>query len=107
MFSEMENSLKQEVAANIFRSSIRPPVETTSGNLIHESVRAFSGGRRERRSAPVPAGREVPPGMPPGEPAPEPALAPSGPYRREGKKTGPNDPCPCGSGSKFKKCCGR
>lgn len=23
------------------------------------------------------------------------------------KKTGPNDPCPCGSGKKFKKCCGR
>ena len=22
-------------------------------------------------------------------------------------KTGRNDPCPCGSGSKFKKCCGR
>jgi uncharacterized protein YecA (UPF0149 family) len=22
-------------------------------------------------------------------------------------KTGRNDPCPCGSGSKFKKCCGQ
>ena len=26
--------------------------------------------------------------------------------RREGKKVGRNDPCPCGSGKKFKKCCG-
>lgn len=25
--------------------------------------------------------------------------------RREGKKIGPNAPCPCGSGKKFKKCC--
>ncbi len=25
---------------------------------------------------------------------------------REGAKTGRNDPCPCGSGKKFKKCCG-
>ena len=25
---------------------------------------------------------------------------------RAGPKTGPNDPCPCGSGRKFKKCCG-
>lgn len=25
---------------------------------------------------------------------------------RNGKKTGPNDPCPCGSGKKYKKCCG-
>ena len=23
------------------------------------------------------------------------------------KKIYPNDPCPCGSGKKFKKCCGR
>jgi preprotein translocase subunit SecA len=27
--------------------------------------------------------------------------------RREGKKVGRNDPCPCGSGKKYKKCCGR
>ncbi len=27
-------------------------------------------------------------------------------YRREDPKVGPNDPCPCGSGKKYKKCCG-
>ena len=27
------------------------------------------------------------------------------PYRREEPKVGRNDPCPCGSGKKFKKCC--
>ncbi|QKT05071.1 UPF0149 family protein [Ectothiorhodospiraceae bacterium 2226] len=27
-------------------------------------------------------------------------------YRREEPKVGRNDPCPCGSGRKFKKCCG-
>ncbi|HHW92792.1 MAG TPA: preprotein translocase subunit SecA [Firmicutes bacterium] len=32
---------------------------------------------------------------------------PRTPARRDGKKTGRNDPCPCGSGKKFKKCCGR
>ena len=26
--------------------------------------------------------------------------------RTRGKKIGPNDPCPCGSGKKYKKCCG-
>jgi preprotein translocase subunit SecA len=26
-------------------------------------------------------------------------------YRREGRKVGRNDPCPCGSGKKYKKCC--
>lgn len=27
-------------------------------------------------------------------------------YRREKPKIGRNDPCPCGSGKKYKKCCG-
>jgi len=27
-------------------------------------------------------------------------------YRREQPKIGRNDPCPCGSGKKYKKCCG-
>ena len=26
---------------------------------------------------------------------------------RKGKKIGRNDPCPCGSGKKYKQCCGR
>ena len=25
---------------------------------------------------------------------------------RKSNKVGPNDPCPCGSGKKYKKCCG-
>ena len=31
----------------------------------------------------------------------------SGTIRREEPKIGRNDPCPCGSGKKYKKCCGR
>ncbi len=31
----------------------------------------------------------------------------SGTVRRQGHKIYPNDPCPCGSGKKYKKCCGR
>lgn len=46
--------------------------------------------RRERREASFPARR--PPALP-GDAA--------------GGRTGRNDPCPCGSGRKFKKCCGR
>lgn len=29
------------------------------------------------------------------------------PVKREGDKVGRNDPCPCGSGKKYKKCCGK
>jgi len=27
-------------------------------------------------------------------------------FKRKEKKIGRNDPCPCGSGKKYKKCCG-
>ncbi len=30
-----------------------------------------------------------------------------GPVRRDNAKVYPNDPCPCGSGKKYKQCCGR
>jgi hypothetical protein len=41
--------------------------------------------------------------------AAEPSLAPPEvkTYRREEPHVGRNDPCPCGSGKKYKKCCGR
>jgi hypothetical protein len=32
--------------------------------------------------------------------------APPEPVRNENRRVGRNDPCPCGSGKKFKKCCG-
>jgi len=32
-------------------------------------------------------------------------IEPPKPVRRSGPKIGPNEPCPCGSGRKYKKCC--
>ena len=32
---------------------------------------------------------------------------PSGGMKTENRKIYPNDPCPCGSGKKYKKCCGK
>ena len=34
-------------------------------------------------------------------------LVPQAPYVRQEAKIGRNDPCPCGSGKKYKKCCGK
>ena len=53
---------------------------------------------------------EEPDDIQPPEPEPEPAPAPTShvapkPFIRE-PKVGRNDPCPCGSGKKYKKCCG-
>jgi len=35
------------------------------------------------------------------------AIAPPPPFVRAGQKVGRNDPCPCGSGKKYKHCHGR
>lgn len=35
------------------------------------------------------------------------APAPQQPVTRDGRKVGRNEPCPCGSGKKFKQCCGK
>jgi preprotein translocase subunit SecA len=35
------------------------------------------------------------------------AIEPQEPYVREQPKIGRNEPCPCGSGKKYKKCCGK
>jgi preprotein translocase subunit SecA len=50
----------------------------------------------------------------PGQPAGQPAAAGDAqglqavePIRNLGHKVGRNDPCPCGSGKKFKNCCGK
>ena len=42
-----------------------------------------------------------------GESPTEPEPSVSAPIRRSERRVGRNDPCPCGSGKKFKKCCGR
>ena len=43
----------------------------------------------------------------PGRQVPPPPAAPSStPQTRSQPKTGRNEPCPCGSGKKYKKCCG-
>ncbi len=113
MFAELENSLKQEVAANIFRSSIRPPVESTAEKFIHEEIGAFGGGIPPARAVRPPAAPPLrpqaapPPGLEHAPPPPPSSETGAATYRREGKKIKPNEPCPCGSGNKFKKCCGR
>jgi uncharacterized protein YecA (UPF0149 family) len=42
----------------------------------------------------------------PGHGAPPISEPASQPIRHTGPEVGRNDPCPCGSGKKYKKCCG-
>jgi len=40
-------------------------------------------------------------------PAPRPQAEPVAPFVRDGRKVGRNEPCPCGSGEKYKRCHGK
>lgn len=62
------------------------------------SVRRVPGRQADTGPGQEPDGNE-PAGLGLG-PVPEPA-------RRNGPKVGANDPCPCGSGRKWKRCCGK
>ncbi|MEM9173783.1 MAG: SEC-C metal-binding domain-containing protein [Myxococcota bacterium] len=55
----------------------------------------------DKRPAPGPIGQVDAPGC--GDPT---CCTPQKPVVRASPKVGRNDPCPCGSGRKHKKCCG-
>lgn len=97
MFSEMEGSVKAETIEKIFKVQIvkeeekRPVFNLTKQTFIHEERSAL-------KEAPGPQN----PAPPVGE-AEEKGVT----FKREFAKVGRNEPCPCGSGKKYKKCCGK
>ncbi len=95
--------------------SVRPPemerARTEALASIHSSANALTPvATRGAPPPPLPgaaapppagAGRPARPGGPPGT-----AMAPPQTVRHQGPKVGRNDPCPCGSGKKYKFCHG-
>jgi hypothetical protein len=79
----------------------RPAPAMTTNNPGAETVPAFAAARSASATATAP--------LPPG-PGPRPARTGGDDViktiRRDEPKVGRNDPCPCGSGKKYKKCHG-
>jgi hypothetical protein len=63
---------------------------------------------QDRRAAPASGGAPAAADQRPGLPRPPAAKKPGGKAGKAGRagKVGRNEPCPCGSGKKYKKCCG-
>ncbi|MEE8360028.1 MAG: preprotein translocase subunit SecA [Candidatus Omnitrophota bacterium] len=101
-FYQMIDSIKEEAIEFIFK--LQPIREETalgvfdpdSQELIHKERSALREMNREEKGAP--------PSTPPPRSRPEPKPVS---YERQTPKVGRNDPCPCGSGKKYKKCCGK
>ena len=134
MFETLMATVKSKVVAAEFRSAsaarMRAMLEamaasnrarTNAGEF--DSDAAGGGPAAPRRSARRPAGdsgagqktigdvfaemmAQSGGGAPPPGSVPPPGFA-AAPVRRASAAVGRNDPCPCGSGKKYKKCCGR
>jgi preprotein translocase subunit SecA len=97
MFQNMIADIQEDVVKFIFRLQL-----TTDGPRPTAKVRILSA---QRPSAFLPEGSAH---NSPDMTSPEGDVSEKiEPYRRGDEKVGRNDPCPCGSGKKYKKCCGR
>jgi preprotein translocase subunit SecA len=100
MFVELMGNIKNEVLNNLFRSfsNLTAFEKFLSGLpefLTKDPTKPLATGK-----PPIgPAGAAKPPGTP------DPNIGIN--LRKEAPKAGRNDPCPCGSGKKYKNCCGR
>jgi preprotein translocase subunit SecA len=109
MFDQMTDSVKEEAIELLFR--VQQVHETKLANPLEESKAQFlhpEAGLAESKPAPsakLPRGMGAPSPFSPRNEAPD-DQAPA-PIKRVHEKVGRNDPCPCGSGKKYKKCCGQ
>ena len=94
MFTELLHNIKQEVIRILARVQVKAEedVEAVDAQRRQESQMEF---RHDQAGI---AGAESPGAVP--EPGHE-------TYVREGRKVGRNEPCPCGSGNKYKHCHGK
>ena len=104
MFNELMVNIKTEICHNIFRSaSSMMAFENFLRNVpqqtLHQSTSAFGG-----TSTGTSGGATGKPSDVVSEAA---AAAEKARTVRTGPKVGRNDPCPCGSGKKYKQCCGK
>lgn len=99
LFEELLNNIQMEVVKFLSMVRIRKEQEVDA----IEKQRAAEASRTVQQSV-HPASAQ---GGAAGAPAGAPDAAPKTPVTRDGPKVGRNDPCPCGSGQKYKQCHGK
>jgi preprotein translocase subunit SecA len=105
IFITMMAATSSNVATKIFKVKVQK--ETEIERIEREDAARHQQQERalQMRHGSEVEGAEEPEAPAPRRPQPR-SLPPQAPARREGPKIGRNDPCPCGSGQKFKKCHG-
>jgi len=94
MFREMLETIEGRVTDVIFKVRLEAGARARSvwrvSQVAHDEVGQFAMAERQRAAAQAPQGERTVKQI-----------------RLEQPKVGRNDPCPCGSGKKYKKCCGK
>jgi preprotein translocase subunit SecA len=94
MFNEMLDAIEDRVTDIIFKVHLEAGARARSiwtvSQTAHDEVGQFAMAERQRAAAQAPQGEVKVKQIKLAQP-----------------KVGRNDPCPCGSGKKFKKCCGK
>ena len=108
MFADLMDKIKGDVVHKMFRAAtsmraMESFMQALPAMYVHDAVPQLGGATPAAAAA---GGRKAsPPGA---EAAMQAALhTKAAPATRDEQKVGRNDPCPCGSGKKYKKCCGR
>ncbi|MBW6392234.1 preprotein translocase subunit SecA [Billgrantia antri] len=100
LFQTLLANIKADITRITSHVQVRRPEEVDElERQRREALEREKAAAASRHEAPEPADGEAP-----GAPA---TAADGRPVRREGPKVGRNDPCPCGSGKKYKQCCGQ
>ncbi|MHC5191643.1 MAG: preprotein translocase subunit SecA, partial [Planctomycetota bacterium] len=94
MFNEMLEGIEDKVTDIIFRVRLEAGQRSKSvynvSETQHADVNQFEMAQRQRAAAQAPQGERK-----------------TKQIKLDQPKVGRNDPCPCGSGKKYKKCCGK
>jgi preprotein translocase subunit SecA len=117
IFDDLMVNIKTEICHNIFRSaSSLMAFESFLRNIpqrtTHQATSAFGGAAPANPEAPAAPGASAPGGGP-AQPKPSDIVSEAAAAMDKAKpvraapKVGRNDPCPCGSGKKYKHCCGK
>ena len=108
MFEAMYSSIYQEVAELIFKLqpverqvSMKGVFEDLPQHFEHDDIQGM-GDVARNVGQPPDAPQTGSSALGPRESQPK-----SVPVTNQGPKVGRNDPCPCGSGKKYKRCCGQ
>ncbi|MFW6061281.1 MAG: SEC-C metal-binding domain-containing protein, partial [Planctomycetota bacterium] len=96
-FQDMLTGVRDKVTDMIFRVRLAPQAQVSNvyqiSSTVHEQMQGYDHLAQDvaaQQQAAQPQQQQKPKTI-----------------TREVPKVGRNDPCPCGSGKKFKKCCGR